>query len=291
MTNDPIGILIPTFQAAKHLPHCLPPLLHSPLKPKILLIDSSSTDETIEIARSFDIESIIIPRHEFNHGTTREKGRKLLGTPIVVMMTQDAYPKSSDMLEYLVQPLLENWASIAYARQLPYPHATLFEAFSRKFNYPKESHIRGMNDLSTYGVYTFFCSNSCAAYLNSALDEIGGFPATSFGEDTIVTAKLLQNNHRIAYVAEAQVYHSHNYTLKQEFKRHFEMGCERKKYASLLKGGESTRGKAYIKALFKEIWQQVPHMLPYAFCHVTAKWLGYKLGELCKMSNLRKHSA
>lgn len=280
--NSSIGIVIPTFQAAKHLPHCLAPLLDSPLKPRVLVIDSSSTDGTPEIAKKMGAEIIVIPQREFNHGTTREKGRQYLGTSIVVMITQDAYASSSSMLEQLVKPLLENRASIAYARQLPHRGAGFFGQFARHFNYPSVSHVRSLKDISIYGIYTFFCSNSCAAYRNVALDEIGGFPSVLFGEDSIVVAKLLHRQHCIAYVAEAEIYHSHDYTLKEEFCRHFDMGLARRPYLELfaMGGKESRRGKAYTKALFKTLWDVSPQKIPYAFLQTLFKWMGYRLGQI-----------
>lgn len=276
-----IGVLIPTFQAAKHLSRCLAPLIASPLNPRILIVDSSSTDETVSIAQSMGVETLTIPQKEFNHGTTRERGRRHLNCSIVVMMTQDAYATSSGMLEALVHPLIEKKASIAYARQLPHDGASFFATFARTFNYPKTSHLRSLADYKTYGVYTFFCSNSCAAYLNDALDEINGFPPVLFGEDTIVTAKLLHRQHRIAYVAEAEVFHSHDYTLKQEFCRHFDIGFSRRLYQDLLTlvGTDSQRGKNYVIALMKELWQKQPHSLPYAFIQTMAKFFGYRLGK------------
>lgn len=276
-----VGIVIPTFNAAKHLPHCLPPLLQSSLKPRILIIDSSSTDNTVAIARSMGVETIVIPQHAFNHGTTREKGRKTLDTSIVVMLTQDAYAASSQMIETLIHPIVQQRASIAYARQLPHQGAGVFAAFARQFNYPGSSHIRSLDDIAKFGAYTFFCSNSCAAYLNSALDEVEGFPPVLFGEDSVVTAKLLHRKHRIAYVAEAQVHHSHDYTLKQEFFRHFDMGLARHIHRELLgnQQSENQRGKDYVKALLQELWKHSPHLIPYACLQTLIKWGGYRLGE------------
>ena len=279
-----IGVIIPTFQAAKHLRHCLPPLLQSPLKPRVLIIDSSSTDGTAAIAREMGAEILVIPQSEFNHGTTREKGRQYLRTSIIVMLTQDAYAVSPDLLGHLVKPLLEQQASIAYARQLPHQGSGLFAAFARDFNYPPTSHLRSLADISTYGVYTFFCSNSCAAYLNAALDEIGGFPSVLFGEDTVVVAKLLHRQHRISYVAEAEVFHSHDYTLKQEFCRHFDMGLARHLYKDLLAisgCSDHQRGKTYVQALLKKLWQKSPSTIPYAFFQTIAKFCGYRFGQAC----------
>jgi rhamnosyltransferase len=277
-----IGIVIPTLQAEKHLPLCLAPLLASDLKPRILLIDSSSTDNTVPLAKKMGAETITISRKDFNHGTTREMGRKFLHTPIVVMITQDAYVKSSNTLEDLVTPLIDGKASISYAKQLPHEGADFFARFAREFNYPLTSHIRGIEDAPQYGVYTFFCSNSCAAYVNHALDEINGFPNTLFGEDTIVTAKLLHRGHRIAYVSEAEVFHSHNYTLFEEFQRHMVMGKSRRQHKELLKlnSSENRRGSAYAYAMLSALWKSSPHLIPYGCAQLLAKFSGYHLGGL-----------
>lgn len=280
MENE-IGIVIPTYQAAGHLPHCLPPLLQSPLKPRLLVIDSSSTDGTLKIAQGMGVETLVIPKNEFNHGSTREIGRRRLNSLIVVMMTQDAYAASPDMLKHLVKPLIENKASVSYARQIPHQQAGFFASFHRKFNYPPESHIRSVADVEAFGAYTFFCSNSCAAYLNSALDEIGGFSPVLFGEDTLAVAKLLHRGQRIAYVAEAIVRHSHDYTLKQEFRRHFDIGVSRRTYQDLLAicGPDSQRGKEYVMALLKELGRTAPFKIPYALLQIAAKYSGYRLGR------------
>lgn len=281
--NPSIGIVIPTYQAAKHLPHCLKLLVQSPLKPRLLVIDSSSTDNTVQIAQDFGAETIVIPQSEFNHGLTREKGRRHIKTDIVIMMTQDAYPTSAALVEHLVEPLVQGQASIAYARQLPHLGAGFFESFPRSFNYPANSHIRSLADISTYGVYTFFCSNSCAAYLNTALDEVGGFPSVLFGEDTLVVAKLLHRQHKIAYTAKAEVRHSHDYSLRQEFSRHFDIGMARHMFQDLLSiaGKDSKRGQQYFKTLVKQLYSQHPTLIPYACLQTAAKLFGYQLGKAC----------
>jgi rhamnosyltransferase len=275
-----IGVVFITHQGKKHLPFCLPPFLNSPLKPRVLVVNSSSRDGTLELAQEMGAETLLIPRAEFNHGTTRERARRYLDTDIVVMVTPDAYAIHNNVLEALVAPLIAGQASIAYARQIPHDGAEILESFPREFNYPPKSHIRSIEDLSHYGPYTFFCSDTCAAYSNSALNEVNGFQPALFGEDTIAVAKLLPKGHRIAYVAEAVVKHSHKYTLKQEFRRHFDIGLSRRDNEELLKvaGSDSTRGKAFVKAFLRRLVLDRPLLIPYALLQTACKWIGYKIG-------------
>lgn len=281
MKKPSIGVAVITYRAKPHLPFCLPPFLESPLKPRVLVVNSSSNDGTVELAKEMGAETLIVPRAEFNHGTTREKARQYLNTDIVVMLTPDAYALNKDVLEKLVEPIASKKSSASYARQIPHNGADIFESFARDFNYPSTSQLRRIKDVDTYGIYTFFCSDSCAAYSNQALEEVGGFPAVLTGEDTVVVAKMLQKGHSIAYVAEACVKHSHRYTLWQEFQRHFDTGLARKDYGDLLQPGgrDEKRGRDYAKALMSRLMQEKPLLLPYAFLQCIVKWIGYRVGR------------
>jgi rhamnosyltransferase len=279
-TEKTVCVVILTFQAELHLPKIIPLLISSPLKSSVLIVDSSSTDNTLKIAGSFGVNTLRISRNEFNHGATREKARKHIGSDIVVMMTQDAYPLNNTMLEHLVRPLLQGEASVSYARQIPHEGADIFEGFPRFFNYPSVSHSRDIGDLKKYGVFTFFCSNSCAAYLNSALDEIGGITSILTHEDYFAVARLLQKGHRIAYVADAVVRHSHKYSLLQEFKRYFDAGYVRAEnpWVTEIAGNAESRGKEFFIAFLKEVARKRPLLIPYAFLNTFVKLFGFRVG-------------
>jgi rhamnosyltransferase len=281
MTIPTIGVVIPTFEVKKHLSRCLPYIVGSPLKPRVLVIDSSSNDGTVEEAKALGAETHIVKKRQFNHGTTRELGRKLLGTDIVVMITPDAYAQDEHMLGRLVAPIVNGEASVAYARQIPRAGAGFFESFPREFNYPAESHIRSIEDRGKFGSYLIFCSDSCAAYANSALDSIGGFRPTISGEDTIAAAMLLWRGHKIAYVADAKVTHSHRYTLVQELRRHFDTGYYREQYRDVLclGGVDEGYGSKFVMSLFWQLVRAKPWLIPYAVLNTGAKWAGYRLGR------------
>lgn len=280
--NTPtVGVAIITHNSKHHMLRCLTPLLQSALKPRILVVNSSSSDGTVELSKQLGANVLVTPRHEFNHGTTRELARRQLNTDIVVMMTPDAYLVDELALGKLIEPIVKNQVVVTYARQVPHLGADFFEAFPRDFNYPPQSHKRSLKDISQYGVYTFFCSNSCAAYSSRALDEIGGFSPVLLGEDTVAVAKLLRKGNSIAYVAEAVVKHSHSYSLKEDFRRNFDIGLARKEYADLLKApsGDTSRGLNYMQIMFQRIFKEHPARAAFGIAHIFAKWLGYRLGK------------
>jgi rhamnosyltransferase len=126
-TFPSLGVAIVTHRAVSLLASCLAPLLESRSPPRLLVVNSSSSDGTVELAQKMGADVLVVPREEFNHGTTRELARKTLGTDIVVMMTPDARPQDSDLLAKLVRPILQGTASAAYARQVPHEGAGYFE--------------------------------------------------------------------------------------------------------------------------------------------------------------------
>lgn len=276
-----VGVAFITHNACRHLSNCLPPFLNSPIKPRVLVVNSSSSDGTVEMAKKLGAETLVVPRASFNHGATREQARLYLNTDIIVMATPDAYAIDEHVLEKLIEPILRGQAALSYGRQIAHDGADIFESFAREFNYPSQSHIRSLKNLNQYGSYTYFCSNSFAAYSNQALAEIGGFCPVLIGEDTVAAAKLLNAGYSIAYAAEAVVKHSHRYRLKDEFTRSFDTGLARKTYHQLIsKGGKDTvRGKLYVATLLKRLSKEKPYLIPYAIIQSCIKLLGYKLGH------------
>jgi rhamnosyltransferase len=277
-----IGVAVITHRARHHLHRCLPPLLASPLAPRVLVVNSSSDDGTVERAAELGAEVLVVPRPAFNHGTTRELARKTLGTDVVVMLTPDAYPAHTGFVAVLTRPIRDGRAAVAYGRQIPHAGADLFERFDRAFNYPPESQLRARADWPAFGSYTHFCSNACAAWSNAALDAIGGFRPTLVSEDTVAAAELLARGERIAYVAGAVVRHSHRHSLKDEFRRSFDVGWTRRRYAELLlaRGGDEVRGRRYLRELLRLVLREAPWRLPEALLHVAIRYAGYRTGRM-----------
>lgn len=275
-----VSIVIPTYNAEKNLESCLKNLVISDIKPNILVIDSSSTDRTIEIAKKYDLDHIIIPQRDFNFGYIREKYRKYKNAEVFIALSQDAYACDKNFVKELIEPLFKENVVISYARQIPKNIDNPLESIPRLFNYPSSSHVRSIKDIKKYGVYTFFCSNSAAAYSNDALDSVGGFPEVLLHEDHLIVAKLLQKGLSISYSAEAKIYHSHDYTVKQEFSRYFDIGYVVSTniwYKNLIYGTTSRGVKLSLK-IFRSIIFQNPQLLPKYILTSLAKYFGYTIG-------------
>jgi rhamnosyltransferase len=279
-----VYIIIPTRNAEHFLPRSLP-LLTAVLPPEqIFLIDSASQDGTAMIAKSFGVKLHVIDQQVFNHGGTRNLGRSLLpvDAEFLVYMTQDAIPGDRYFLAELLQPFGDRQVGVVYGRQLPMPGAQPLEAFPRMFNYPPSSQVKSQQDLPVLGIKTFFCSDSFCAYRASAWDEVGGFPpGVIIGEDQYIGAKMIAQGYRIVYAAAAQVYHSHHYTLLEEFQRYFDTGAffSRQRWLLEMAGQAEGEGMRFLRAQTVYLWTigQV-HLIPYSLLLTIVKYLGYRMG-------------
>ncbi len=222
-----------------------------------------------------------LTRQEFDHGGTRRLGVEKSDADIFIMMTQDAMPVDDRLVEHLTRNLKDKVA-VAFARQLPGVDSSVLEGISRFFNYPDRSMVKAKGDLQEMGIKTFFCSNVCAAYRRDIYEETGGFVRrTIFNEDMIYAAGIVKAGFRIAYEAEAQVVHAHNYTNVQQLKRNFDLGVSQADHPEVFAGMSSeSEGKKYVFAacsyLAKE--RQI-YKLPGFFIQCGFKYTGYLLGK------------
>jgi rhamnosyltransferase len=277
-----IAIIIPTLDGERNLQQNLPHLLSAIDPRKVWIIDSDSRDKTVELCKQSGVNIYPIERRKFNHGGTRNLGRSLVQAEILVYMTQDASPASPDFLQRLVEPFADPNVAMVYGRQLPRPGAAPLEAFPRLFNYPDASFIKSRADIPRLGIKTFFCSDSFCAYRASAWDEMGGFPERTINsEDWHIAARLVAKGYQIAYAADAQVYHSHNYTLRQEFQRYFDLGSFLKKESWMreMVGGAEGEGMRLLQKQIEYLMdKQKAHLIPHMLIATAMKYMGYRAG-------------
>ncbi|MBW4028358.1 glycosyltransferase [Acidipila rosea] len=277
------SIIVPTLNAAPDWPRFAPALLACARPQDVLVIDSSSTDGTADLARAAGFRVHTIAREDFSHGRTRQLAAELLPeAEILVYLTQDAILTSPDAIHKLIASFDDPSVAAAYGRQLPRPGAGPIEAHARLFNYPAHSQVRTLASRSELGFKAIFISNSFAAYRRSALMTTGGFPVdTIFGEDTVTAARMLLTGWKIAYVSDAAVYHSHSYTAAQDFRRYFDIGVLHAREPWLLKefGTTGGEGKRFVFSEIASLWPAHFWLIPSALLRTVAKLAGYQIGR------------
>lgn len=276
--------IIPTFNGAASLDRLFRSLQMQSVKLPVFVVDSSSTDSTCEIARHYGAIVTTIGRREFNHGGTRQM--MIDHHPdfdVYIYLTQDAILADHDSLRHLLDSFSNPAVGAAYGRQLPHSDAGPLGAHARYFNYPETSALRSSADIPRLGIKSAFMSNSFAAYRRTAINEVGGFPDdVILGEDMVVAARMLAKGWHLAYVAEATAFHSHDYTLLQEFRRYFDIGVLHARELWLLDrfGKPEGEGGRFIRSELRFLRINAPWLIPSALARTLMKYAGYRLGRL-----------
>ena len=144
------------------------------------------------------------------------------------------------------------------------------------------SRLKGKEDEDELGIKTYFCSNVCAAYRRDIYLKLGGFTKkTIFNEDMIFAGHAVEAGYQIAYAADAQVIHSHNYTAMQQLHRNFDLGVSQadhpEVFGRLHSEGEGIR---LVKKTAKWLVEN-GHvlLLPQLVMASGSKYAGYWLGK------------
>jgi rhamnosyltransferase len=275
--------VIPVYNAAGDLHRLLASLVSQTIGVDILIIDSGSSDGSVDVAKSSHAHVLEIDNALFNHGGTRQLAVEMFPNfDVYLYMTQDAYLSDDRAVEMILKPFANERVGAVCGRQLPHLNATPFARHARSFNYPESVLNKTMSDVPKMGLKTAFMSNSFAAYRRDALNFVGGFPGhVIFAEDMYVAARMLINDLIIVYAGNAQCHHSHNYGFKDEFSRYFDMGVfhVREPWIREVFGGAGGEGARYMKSEFAFLGLRFWYLWPEALFRNFIKLLGYKLGQ------------
>lgn len=279
-----VSVIIPTLNAGPLLKALLSGLLaQDPAPSEIIIIDSSSKDNTRVIAQQCGARVILVPEKSFDHGRTRNRAAAEARGDILVFMTQDALPADTHLLASLTAPLRKPVVAAAYGRHLPRPDASPLEVFARRFNYPDTPCIKGREDIPRLGIKAFFFSNVCSAIKRGPFLEVGAFPeGIPLNEDMVLAAKLIGKGYQISYMPEAAVIHSHNTSLVQQFHRYYNIASSLRKNAWILEQARPEgEGARFLKEQVRFVLGQRKYVwLPYILLDSLAKYAGYRMGLL-----------
>ena len=278
-------VVIPVYRPGKELEILLKRLIRqkAPADRIILINTGKQYFDDSRYLISDKIEVHHISSDEFDHGATRHMGMMLSTADYVLFMTMDAIPADEWMTDRLLEAFKKDVpVAVSYARQLPKKNCRYIERFTRAFNYPDTEIIKTAASKDELGIKTYFCSDVCAMYDRKIYIKNGGFQhPIIFNEDMVYAAKAVEYGYAIVYAAKAAVYHSHNYGIKEQFSRNFDMGVSQTDYREIFDSVKSeSEGVKLVFSCIKYLlrtghWYDVPYLI----INSAAKYLGYKAGR------------
>lgn len=248
---------------------------------KIRYILTKSKDKTEQILNNLGASYKIIEPCEFSHSLTREKEAFESEADILVFITQDIIIEDEKWLYNLVKDIEENKCVAAYSRQLCDNNS--IEKYTRELNYPKESIYKTKKDIEKLQLRTFFFSDASSAIKKDVFIKINGYDNKDLpiSEDMYIAYKLIMNDYTIKYCADSEVVHSHDFTLKQQYKRYYDTGKFFKENTYLNKYKVNSSGFGMAKYVLKRAIQEknfkaIAKFIP----NMAIRFLGMKIGKL-----------
>jgi len=209
-----ISIIIRTYNEEKYLKKNISSILKQEVNQniEILVVDSGSTDKTIQIANELKVKLIRIQKNKFTFGRSLNLGCEKAIGKILVFLSAHCIPKGKFWLQNLITPLLNNKCDFTYGRQIGVKTSFFSEKQIFKKYYPNKDQIPQNS---------FYCNNANAAVKKNVWKKYKFDEHLSGLEDIEFGLKLTNNNLQIGYCSKASVYHIHQETWRQ-IKNRFE---------------------------------------------------------------------
>lgn len=207
------SIVIRAYNEEKHIGRLLTGIEQQTIKDdvQIILVDSGSTDATIEIASRFPVDVVHIRPEDFTFGRSLNYGIAQARSELVVIASAHVYPVYPDWLEKLLAPFSDAGIALTYGKQrgmetTKYSEHQIFQHWFPDHSIQRQSHP--------------FCNNANAA-IRRSLWKRNPYNETLTGLEDLAWARQMQEQgFAISYVAEAEIIHIHNEIWRGVYNRY-----------------------------------------------------------------------
>lgn len=257
-TEVKVSIIIRTKNEEKYIGKTLDAIFSQTYKSfEVIIVDSGSIDKTLEIARKYPVNIYEIKPEDFTWGYALNYGFQRAEGQYVICLSAHALPLSNNWLTILISNFNDDNVAAVMSHSLPWPDCNPFDrrGLLKKFNIPKQEIAEGP---------PFIFGNTSSAIRKSVWEKVHFDESLSYCEDHDWIRKIRKLGYKIIYEPDAKVYHSHNETLKQIYRRYYQFS-----YASKLLKFEN---HTLIKILFDFLAGSLYDMAYVLFKRDNLKW-------------------
>jgi O-antigen biosynthesis protein len=215
-----VSVVIPVKDGARYLERLLTAVREQAGETvELLVVDSGSSDGSVELARAGGATVHEIAPEEFGHGRTRNLAMELSFGDIVCFLTQDAVPAPGWLDAHVAAFDLDPKAGAAYGPHLPWPDtsptlARELDGFFADMTPDGNPVLQRQGDLA-------FMSNVNASYARACWEEIR-FEDIAYAEDQAFGRAMLAAGWTKVFHPDAAVYHAHDYGPIEFARRYFD---------------------------------------------------------------------
>ena len=229
-----VTVAIPVRDGGELLARTLAALGRQTVAHELLVCDSGSSDGSPALARAHGARVIEIEPRAFSHGGTRNLLMREAAGAHVALLTQDAEPVDERWLEQLLAGFAlagdvgivygpyrpRSDAAVAVRVELEGWFASLAPAGEPAVERLEEAERAALPAAALLGRRGFFTdANACLA--RAAWERVP-FRAVPYAEDRVLALDMLRAGYAKAFVPAAAVWHSHDYTARQQLRRCFD---------------------------------------------------------------------
>ena len=212
MSQPTVSIVIRCFNEERHIKRLLEGILSQNWKDlEVILVDSGSSDRTLEMARLYPVRLVSISPEDFSFGYSLNVGCRHAGGRFLAFISAHCFPSNSMWLEALVKPFDDPGVGLVYGKQRGDKNTCYFEHQIFRNQFPVESVPRTNHP---------FCNNANCAIRRELWDQFPYDEELTGLEDLAWARKIVSAGYYLAYSSEAEVIHVHDETREQRFNRY-----------------------------------------------------------------------
>jgi rhamnosyltransferase len=273
-----VSIIIRTFNEDKHIKKLLEICFSQVTQYsfEVIVVDSGSTDKTLNIVKNYPVILEHIKSSEFTYGRALNIGARKSKADFCVCISAHCYPTHSSWLEELIQPFEDKNISMVYGRQIGDERTKFSEEQIFEQYFPKENKFLDN---------VVFSNNANSAFRRDCWESVEFDESLPGLEDIDWAKKMSESGMRIFYASKACVYHIHEETYAQIYKRYYREALGLKKIYPESGFGTFSFVSSFIHHIFRDFVAAfkkkalLDHMLSifcFRYCQFAGTMSAYK---------------
>jgi len=213
---DKTSIIIRTYNEQRYLGELLQQINRQQcddLDIEVVIVDSGSTDDTLDIAHQYGANTYTINKEEFSFGRSLNIGCSHATGDYLVFISGHCVPVDTHWLQNLVKPVRAGEAHYTYGKQ-DGGMSTRFSEHQLLRKYFPETRIKPVHD--------FFVNNANSCISRETWQRFRFNEEVTGLEDMELAKRMVADGYRIQYVPEAGIYHYHHESwakIKRRYER------------------------------------------------------------------------